>query len=63
MCNDYVRSSVVGKVLPVLARLLNISLTVATLIGVHHLIYADCGIANMIKKFWAIRGKDYVTSN
>ncbi|XP_073820102.1 succinate dehydrogenase [ubiquinone] cytochrome b small subunit, mitochondrial-like [Musca autumnalis] len=54
MCKDYVRSSVVGKLLPILARSLNISLSVATLYGLYLLIYKDCGIVHMLKKLWAI---------
>ncbi|XP_013111241.2 succinate dehydrogenase [ubiquinone] cytochrome b small subunit, mitochondrial-like [Stomoxys calcitrans] len=57
MCKDYLRSSVVGNVLPVLARTSNIVLSVATLVGIHHLIYKDCGIVKLIKQLWAIRGQ------
>uniref|UniRef100_A0A1I8NKZ2 Succinate dehydrogenase [ubiquinone] cytochrome b small subunit n=1 Tax=Musca domestica TaxID=7370 RepID=A0A1I8NKZ2_MUSDO len=54
MCKDYVRSSVVGKVLPIVARSLNITVSLATLFGLYKLIYNDCGIVNMIKKFWVL---------
>ncbi|XP_075147868.1 succinate dehydrogenase [ubiquinone] cytochrome b small subunit, mitochondrial-like [Haematobia irritans] len=56
MCKDYVRSSVVGKFLPVMARFSNISISVATLVGIHNLIYKDCGIVKLFKQLWAIRG-------
>lgn len=56
MCKDYVRSPVVGNTLSVIARCLNITLSLVTLMGMYHLIYKDCGIVNTVKKLWTIRG-------
>lgn len=60
MCSDYVRSSVFGKALPFVVRLFVVIITFSSLAGVYQLVYEDIGIVKMIKKFWGIRGKDYV---
>ena len=59
MCSDYLRSAVVGKALPLIARVFIVWITIASLAGTYQLVYEDVGIINMIKKFWSIRGKDY----
>ncbi|KAM7359448.1 succinate dehydrogenase [ubiquinone] cytochrome b small subunit, mitochondrial-like [Cochliomyia hominivorax] len=61
MCSDYVRSSVVGKILPIIIRSSVVILTLLSFVGYYHLIYRDVGLINMIKKFWSIRGKDYAS--
>lgn len=60
MCSDYLRSSNVGKGLPIIVRFSVVLLTLASLTGTYQLIYEDVGLINMIKKFWSIRGQDYV---
>ncbi|XP_037810216.1 succinate dehydrogenase [ubiquinone] cytochrome b small subunit, mitochondrial-like [Lucilia sericata] len=60
MCSDYLRSSNVGKVLPIIVRFAVVVLTFASLAGIYQLIYEDVGLINMIKKFYSIRGRDYV---
>ncbi|XP_046806818.1 succinate dehydrogenase [ubiquinone] cytochrome b small subunit, mitochondrial-like [Lucilia cuprina] len=60
MCSDYLRSSNVGKVLPIIVRFAVVVLTFASLAGYYQLIYEDVGLISMIKKLWSIRGQDYV---
>lgn len=58
MVVDYLRPSVVGNVLPKVAHIALIIISVATLGGLFYFIKNDIGLANGIKRFWAIKGKD-----
>ncbi|EDW24678.1 GL24273 [Drosophila persimilis] len=58
MVVDYMRPSVVGNILPKVAHIALIVLSVATLGGLFYFIQNDVGLANGIKRFWAIKGKD-----
>ncbi|XP_017134053.1 succinate dehydrogenase [ubiquinone] cytochrome b small subunit, mitochondrial [Drosophila elegans] len=58
MVVDYMRPSVVGNVLPKVAHIALIVISVATLGGLFYFIQNDVGLANGIKRFWAIKGKD-----
>jgi len=58
MVVDYMRPSVVGTVLPKVAHIALIVISVATLGGLFYFIQNDVGLANGIKRFWAIKGKD-----
>ncbi|XP_017031486.1 succinate dehydrogenase [ubiquinone] cytochrome b small subunit, mitochondrial [Drosophila kikkawai] len=58
MVVDYMRPSVVGNILPKVAHIALIIISVATLGGLFYFIQNDVGLANGIKRFWAIKGKD-----
>ncbi|KAH8381830.1 hypothetical protein KR009_000461 [Drosophila setifemur] len=58
MVVDYMRPSVVGNVLPKVAHIALIVISVAALGGLFYFIQNDVGLANGIKRFWAIKGKD-----
>ncbi|EDW68335.1 succinate dehydrogenase [ubiquinone] cytochrome b small subunit, mitochondrial isoform X1 [Drosophila virilis] len=58
MIVDYLRPGVVGNVLPKVAHIALIIISVATLGGLFYFIKNDIGLANGIKRFWAIKGKD-----
>ncbi|KAH8418081.1 hypothetical protein KR222_011565, partial [Zaprionus bogoriensis] len=58
MVVDYLRPSVVGNVLPKVAHIALILISVATLGGLFYIIKNDIGLANGIKRFWAIGSKD-----
>ncbi|XP_023176139.1 succinate dehydrogenase [ubiquinone] cytochrome b small subunit, mitochondrial [Drosophila hydei] len=58
MVVDYMRPSVVGNILPKVSHIALIIMSVATLGGLFYYIKNDVGLANGIKRFWAIKGKD-----
>ncbi|XP_060650240.1 succinate dehydrogenase [ubiquinone] cytochrome b small subunit, mitochondrial [Drosophila nasuta] len=58
MVVDYMRPAVVGNILPKVAHIALIIISVATLGGLFYFIKNDVGLANGIKRFWAIKGKD-----
>ncbi|XP_034487054.1 succinate dehydrogenase [ubiquinone] cytochrome b small subunit, mitochondrial isoform X2 [Drosophila innubila] len=58
MVVDYMRPAVVGNILPKVAHIALIIISVATLGGLFYYIKNDVGLANGIKRFWAIKGKD-----
>ncbi|XP_030369772.1 succinate dehydrogenase [ubiquinone] cytochrome b small subunit, mitochondrial [Scaptodrosophila lebanonensis] len=58
MVVDYLRPSVVGNILPKVAHVGLILISIATLGGLFYFIKNDVGLANGIKRFWAIKGKD-----
>ncbi|XP_017873710.1 PREDICTED: succinate dehydrogenase [ubiquinone] cytochrome b small subunit, mitochondrial [Drosophila arizonae] len=58
MVVDYLRPSVVGNVVPKVAHIALILMSVAALGGLFYFIKNDIGLANGIKRFWAIKGKD-----
>lgn len=55
MITDYVRPSVVGNVVPKLAHAFLLLLSMASLGGLFYMIYNDIGIANTVKKLWAVK--------
>ncbi|KAH8278732.1 hypothetical protein KR018_008107 [Drosophila ironensis] len=57
MIVDYMRPSVVGELLPKVSHIALIVLSVATLGGLFYFIQSDVGLANGIKRFWSIKGK------
>lgn len=56
MVVDYVRPTVFGNVIPKVAHGALFLLSIATLGGLFYFIYNDVGIANAVKKLWAIEG-------
>ncbi|EDW83262.1 uncharacterized protein Dwil_GK22767 [Drosophila willistoni] len=63
MVVDYLRPQVVGNVVSKGAHAALIVLSVATLGGLFYFIKNDVGLANGIKRFWAIKGKDSSQQN
>lgn len=57
MVVDYLRPAIVGNVLPKVAHIGLIIISVATLGGLFYFIQNDVGLANGIKRFWSIKGK------
>ncbi|KAH8326713.1 hypothetical protein KR067_012172 [Drosophila pandora] len=57
MVVDYMRPAVVGNVLPKVAHIGLIIISVATLGGLFYFIQNDVGLVNGIKRFWSIKGK------
>lgn len=54
MVVDYLRPSVVGNILPKVAHYSLILMSIACLGGLFYIIKNDVGLANGIKRFWAI---------
>ncbi|EDV94985.1 succinate dehydrogenase [ubiquinone] cytochrome b small subunit, mitochondrial [Drosophila grimshawi] len=58
MVVDYLRPAVVGNILPKVAHIALIIISVASLGGLFYYIKNDVGLANGIKRFWSIKGKE-----
>lgn len=54
---DYVRPVIFGEFIPKVAHILLLAVSAATLGGLLYFIYTDIGIANAIRKLWAIKGQ------
>ena len=55
---DYIRPVVFGKVLPPIAQGLLLAVTLLTAAGLFQFIQNDIGLANAVKRMWAIKGVD-----
>lgn len=58
MVVDYLRPSVVGNIVPKVAHYSLILMSIAVLGGLFYIIKNDIGLANGIKRFWAIGSND-----
>lgn len=54
---DYVRPVLFGSFIPKIAPLLVVAYSAALLGGLLYFIYTDIGIAQTVRKFWAIKGQ------
>lgn len=54
---DYVRPVLFGSFIPKVAPLLVVAYSAALLGGLLYFIYTDIGIAQTVRKFWAIKGQ------
>lgn len=54
---DYVRPVLFGSLIPKIAPLLVVAYSAALLGGLLYFIYTDIGIAQTVRKFWAIKGQ------
>lgn len=59
---DYIRPVVFGKVVPPIAQGLLLAVTLLTAAGLFQFIQNDIGIAQAVKRMWAIKGADSGTS-
>lgn len=54
---DYIRPVIFGEAIPKISHGLLILVSATTLGGLLYFIYTDIGIANAIRKLWAIKGQ------
>lgn len=54
---DYVRPVIFGEFIPKASHVLLLAISATTLGGLLYFIYTDIGIANAIRKLWAIKGQ------
>lgn len=54
---DYVRPVIFGETIPKISHGLLLLVSATTLGGLLYFIYTDIGIANAIRKLWAIKGQ------